>query len=269
MEETNLSPEIIVRDLKTRFIGQKVIYYPSINSTMEAARKEALWGAPAGTVVIAEEQTAGKGRLQRNWISPRGGISLSVILRPNMEYLPYMVMIASLAVCKAITGLTSLQPRIKWPNDIQINEKKISGILIENDIRQNSLRHTIIGIGINANLRVADYPEIASLATSLSDLTGKSFPRADVVRQLLIEMESLYLSLPQKETIFEEWKNNLNTLGQTVEAHMGQQIYQGIAESVSPDGSLLLRQKDGKLIKIIAGDVTLKTNGDMQPLTQD
>jgi BirA family transcriptional regulator, biotin operon repressor / biotin---[acetyl-CoA-carboxylase] ligase len=269
VEETSLSPQIIVRDLKTRFIGQKVIYYPSLNSTMDAAKKEALWGAPAGTVVVAEEQTAGKGRLQRTWISPKGGISLSVILRPNLEYLPYMIMIASLAVCKSIIKLTGLQPRIKWPNDIQINDKKISGILIENDIRQSSLRHTIIGIGMNVNLRVADYPEIAPLATSLSDLTGKVIPRAEVIRQLLIEMENLYLSLPQKETIFEDWKNHLTTLGQNVEAHMGQQVFHGIAESVSPDGSLFLRQIDGKLIRIIAGDVTLKPNGDTQALTQD
>ena len=269
MEEIGLSPEIIVRDLKTRFIGQKVIYYPTINSTMEAAKKEALWGAPAGTVVIAEEQTAGKGRLQRFWLSPKGGLAISIILRPNLEFLPNMIMLASLAVANSIRVVTSLKPQIKWPNDVLINEKKVCGILIENDLRQNSLRHTVIGIGINVNMNVSDYPEIASLATSLSDQTGKVISRVDLVRQLLTEMDALYQYLPQNEIIFEHWKNNLITLGQNVEAHMGDHIYRGMAESVYPDGSLLLRQKDRSYIKIIAGDVTLNSNQAAIPLTRD
>ncbi len=141
MEGKDLSPDLLIRDLKTRFIGQKVIYYPTLDSTMNAARREAQWGAEAGTIVITDEQTAGRGRLQRTWLSPKGGLAFSVILRPNFDYLPYMVMLASLAVTYGIQVITGLKPQIKWPNDVLINDKKVCGILIENDIRKNSLRY--------------------------------------------------------------------------------------------------------------------------------
>ena len=256
--DDDLSPEIILQNLKTQFIGQKIIYFPILDSTMEAARREALWGAEAGTVIIAEQQSGGRGRLQRKWISPRGGLALSIILRPNIDHLPYMIMISSLAVVNSIQAITSLNPQIKWPNDILINEKKICGILIENDLRQNSLHHAIIGIGINVNMHISDYPEIASFATSLSDQLGREISKLDLLRQVLIEMERLYQLLSQKEYILAQWKDNLITLGQSIEINMGNKIYKGIAESVSKEGNLLLRQKNGTLVRIVAGDVTLR-----------
>jgi BirA family transcriptional regulator, biotin operon repressor / biotin---[acetyl-CoA-carboxylase] ligase len=257
MEDNNLSPDKITRGLKTRFIGQRVIYFPTLNSTMEAAKREAIWGAPAGTVVIADEQTAGKGRLQRSWISPRGGLAMSVILRPNLDYLPYMIMLSSLAVARGIEAVTGLRPQIKWPNDVLINEKKVCGILIENDIRKNNLVYTVIGIGINVNLHVTDFPEIASFATSLSDTLGKPVSRSDIARQILVEMEKLYQALPQGESIFGQWRDRLVTLGQNVKVTMGETVLFGTAESVEKDGSLILRDEDFNLIKIVAGDVTL------------
>lgn len=258
MEEENLSPEAILRSLNTRFIGQKVIYYSTLDSTMEAAKREALWGAEAGTVIIADKQTAARGRLQRTWISPKGCLAISVILRPNLDYLPCMVMLASLAVTYSIQAVTGLKPQIKWPNDVLLNEKKVCGILIENDIRKNTLKHSIIGIGINVNLRIANYPEIAALATSLSDQLGKKVSRLDLARQLLIEMDNLYPSAMQPDSILEQWKTRLVTLGQRVQVRTGFKTNRGIAESVAKDGSLMLRQRDGSLIKIVAGDVTLR-----------
>jgi BirA family transcriptional regulator, biotin operon repressor / biotin---[acetyl-CoA-carboxylase] ligase len=255
MEGNSLSPEMIIRDLKTRFIGQKVIYYPILDSTMDVARREAQWGAEAGTIVITDEQTAGRGRLQRTWLSPKGGLAFSVILRPNFDYLPYMIMLASLAVTYAIQTVTGLKPQIKWPNDVLISDKKVCGILIENDIRKNSLRSMIIGIGINVNLHLPDYNELASIATSLSDETGNEVSRPDVLRQVLIEMDRLYQFLPKGEVILEQWKNRLITLGQNVHVNMGDKVYKGLAESVCRDGSLMVRHKDGSLTKIVAGDV--------------
>jgi BirA family transcriptional regulator, biotin operon repressor / biotin---[acetyl-CoA-carboxylase] ligase len=257
VEENSLSPALVTAGLPTRFIGQKVIYFESLDSTMEAARRESIWGAPAGTVVIADEQTAGRGRLKRTWISPRGGLTLSVILRPNLEYLPYLIMIASLAVARSIENVTGLSPQIKWPNDVLISDKKVCGILIENDIRKNSLVSSVIGIGINVNVHIPDYPEISSLASSLSDQTGIIVSRLDILQQLLIEMERLYGSLPNSDSIFQQWKNRLVTLGQSVQVTQGDVIYCGFAESVSADGSLLLRSTEGDLIKIFAGDVSL------------
>lgn len=258
MDNNILNPELIQRDLPTRFIGQKIIYYPSLTSTMDAAKKEALWGAEAGTVVLAGEQTAGRGRLQRSWLSPVGGLAFSVILRPNLSYLPYMVMLASLAVTYGIRSLTGLKPQIKWPNDVLIGEKKVCGILIENDIRKNILKHMVIGIGINVNLQVDQHPEIASIATSLSDQLSRQVPRTEVLRAVLVEMDRLYADLPQGERLLNQWKNNLVTIGLQVQINMGNQIYTGLAESVTDNGSLMIREKDGHLVKIIAGDVMLR-----------
>jgi len=255
MEENSLTPELITRDLRTSFIGQKVLYYKTLESTMDAARREARWGAEAGTVVVTEEQTAGRGRLQRTWYSPSGNLCFSVILRPNISYLPNMVMLASLAVAYAVRIVTGLKSQIKWPNDVLIRDKKICGILIENDIRKNSLRHTVIGIGLNVNLHVPDYPDIAPLATSLSDEMGVKVSRLKVLHQILVEMERLYQSLPQGDFLLEQWKKNLVTLGQRIQVNQGDVIYRGTAESVCRDGSLMLRQPDGVLTRILAGDV--------------
>jgi BirA family transcriptional regulator, biotin operon repressor / biotin---[acetyl-CoA-carboxylase] ligase len=253
--EQGMSSEAVLNQLKTQFIGQMILYYPTLESTMEAARREALWGAAAGTVIITDEQTAGRGRLQRTWLSPNGGLALSIILRPNLEYLPYMMMIASLAVVYSIQQVTGLQPQIKWPNDVLIKEKKVCGILIENDIRKDLLRHTVIGIGVNVNLHMTKYPEISGIATSLSDQLGREVSRLEIVCQLLVELERLYQYLPQGDYILEQWKKHLGTLGQKVQVNLGDKIYKGEAQSVTKDGNLVIRQKDGSQIKIMAGDV--------------
>jgi BirA family transcriptional regulator, biotin operon repressor / biotin---[acetyl-CoA-carboxylase] ligase len=258
LEDNGLSPQLVLNDLSTRFIGHKIVYYPSLDSTMEAAKREAIWDAKAGTVIIADEQNAGRGRLNRTWVSPKGGLAFSIILRPNLEYLPFMVMIASLAVVSGIQWITGLNPQIKWPNDVLIGEKKVCGILIENDIRKNSLRHTVIGIGINVNLHMTDYPLIARFATSLSDQLGKEVSRLQVVREVLKEMDDLYYLLPDTETIQARWKSRLGTLGQKVQVNLGDAVCSGLAESVTKEGNLMLRQRDGSLIKIVAGDVNLK-----------
>ena len=256
MEEKYLAPELISRNLNTRFIGQKVLYYPTLDSTMNAAQREARWGAEAGTLIIADEQTAGRGRLHRSWLSPKGGLAFSVILRPNIDYLPYMIMLSALAVSGSIQQVTGLKPQIKWPNDVLIKEKKVGGILIENDIRQKILKYTIIGIGMNVNLHIPDYAEISSTATSLSDESGREVSRLEILRQVLIEMEKLYLSLPHGDVIQEKWKAQLVTLGQKVQVNLGDRIYYGVAESVTRDGTLLLRQNDGSIVRISVGDVS-------------
>jgi BirA family biotin operon repressor/biotin-[acetyl-CoA-carboxylase] ligase len=258
MAEPELTPEAIINGLDTRFIGQKVIYFPTVNSTMDAAKTEAQWGAPAGTVIITGQQTAGKGRLQRNWISPRGALALTVILRPNLDYLPYIVMLSSLAVTYSIEKQTGLKPQIKWPNDVLINEKKVCGILIQNDIHNSALQYCNIGIGINVNMRVQNYPEIVNLATSLSSETGKEVSKLAFVRQLLVEMDRLYEILPDGESIYEQWKNRLHTLGQRIQVTLDKKIYNGIAESVARDGTLLLRLSHGRLLKVTAGDVNIR-----------
>jgi len=253
-----LSAAAITKDLETRFVGQRVLYYPSLTSTMEVARREAQQGAAAGTVIVADEQTAGKGRLKRTWLSPRGSLALSIILYPSLAYLPSLIMLASLAVVHSIEAVTGLKSQIKWPNDVLLNGRKVSGILIENDVQGNTVNYSIIGIGINVNLKLADFPEIQPIATSLSDELGRDVSRLTVIRHLLVEIERLYLALSAGGSIYQEWQARLVTLGKRVRATTGETIYEGIAESVARDGSLLLRGSDGRLTRIVAGDVTLR-----------
>jgi len=258
MGDDSLSPAAITDNLRTRFIGQRVIYYPSLTSTMDVAKHEAQRGAIEGTVVIAEEQTAGRGRIKRTWLSPKGSIALSIILYPSLTHLPSLIMVASLAVVHCIEKVSGLKSQIKWPNDVLISDKKVCGILVESGVRGNTVDYAIIGIGINVNLKLSDFPEILPTATSLSLELGRDVSRLEMIRCLLAEMERLYLTLPSGDSVYQEWRDNLVTLGKKVQVKSGETTYKGIAESVASDGSLLLRQSNGNLIKIVVGDVTLR-----------
>ncbi len=254
----SLFPTSVTDNLATHFIGQRVIYYPQLTSTMDVARQEAQRGATEGTVVIADEQTAGRGRLKRVWLSPKGSIALSIILYPDVLHLPYLIMLASLAAVHTIEKVADLKPQVKWPNDVLINGKKVCGILIESNVQKNKAAYAIIGIGINVNLRPSDFPEISPIATSLADELGAEVSRLDLVRQLLVEIEKLYTTLPDGELIYQEWRDKLMTLGRRVQVKSGKATLEGIAESVARDGSLLLRHSNGNLTKILAGDVSLR-----------
>ena len=258
--EDSLSPASITNNLDTRFIGQRVIYHPRLTSTMDVAKREAQQGAAEGTVVVADEQTAGKGRLERDWLSPKGSIALSIILYPTLLNLHSLIMVASLAAVHSIEAVTGLKSQVKWSNDILINNRKVCGILIENEVRGDRVDYAIIGIGMNVNLRISDFPEILSIATSLYDELGREVSRLSLIQRLLSEIERLYLSLPAGESVYQEWRDRLVTLGKRVQVKSGETIYEGIAESVASDGSLLLRQLDGSLTRIVAGDVTLVVN---------
>jgi BirA family biotin operon repressor/biotin-[acetyl-CoA-carboxylase] ligase len=253
-----LSPALITDGLETQFVGQRVIYYPRLASTMEVAKRQARLGAAGGTVVIAGEQTAGRGRLGRVWLSPEGSLALSIILYPSLAYLPSLIMLAALAVVHSIEAVTGLKAQVKWPNDVLVNGRKVCGILIESDVQGDTVVYAIIGIGVNVNLRLSEVPEISSLATSLSDELGRDVSLLSLIRRLLAEVEGLYLALLAGGSIYEEWRDSLVTLGRKVRVESGKNKYEGIAESVARDGSLLLRQADGGLTKIVAGDVTLR-----------
>jgi BirA family biotin operon repressor/biotin-[acetyl-CoA-carboxylase] ligase len=244
--------------LGMELIGRRVIAYPRLTSTNDVAKREARKGAREGTVILAEEQTAGKGRLKRAWLSPKGSISLSIILHPTPAQLPALIMVASLAVVHCIEKVSGLAAQIKWPNDVLVNNKKVCGILIESDVRGKAVDYAVIGIGLNVNLKISDFPEIAATATSLSSELGRELKLPEVIGCLLLEVERLYLALPEGDAVFEEWRRRLVTLGQEVEVSSGSTIHKGRAESVASDGSLFLRQPEGKLIKIVAGDVSLR-----------
>jgi BirA family biotin operon repressor/biotin-[acetyl-CoA-carboxylase] ligase len=258
MSANDLSPVSITRNLNTSFIGQRVIYYPLVTSTMDAAKQEAQQGAAEGTVVMAGEQTAGRGRMKRSWLSPEGNIALSIILYPDVSSLPYLVMITSLAVVHSIEAVTGLKTQIKWPNDILISGKKVCGILIENELMGSRVAYAIIGIGMNIKPGLADVADMATEATSLNEESGGTVSRVEVIRHLLAEMERLYLNLSDRESVHNEWRHRLVTLGKRVQVESGGEKLEGIAESVDKSGTLLLRHYDGSLTRIVAGDVTLR-----------
>jgi BirA family biotin operon repressor/biotin-[acetyl-CoA-carboxylase] ligase len=258
MVEDSLSPAAITDGLATRFIGQEVSYYPSLPSTNDLAKRQARQGVKEGTVIVAGEQTAGRGRIKRGWLSPWGSIALSIILYPPIAYLPSLIMVASLAVAKSIERVTNLKAQVKWPNDVLVSGRKVCGILIESDVRGGKVDYAVIGIGVNVNLNLADFPDIAPFATSLSQELGRDISRLEAIQSLLSQAEKLYLALGEGDSVFRQWRERLVTLGKEVQVSSAEATYRGIAESVAADGSLLLRQPDGSLLKIVAGDVTLR-----------
>jgi len=256
--KSDISPEAVKKRLTTRFVGRNFLYYPSVTSTMDVARKEAKEGAEEGTVVVAEEQTTGRARLGRAWINPPGVMAVSIILRPEMSQLIRLSMIGSLATSRCIEKATGLGTTIKWPNDVLVRGKKISGILLESALRGQSVDWAVIGIGINVNFDPKAYPEIADIATSLSEELGREVSQMKVLVHLLAEIEQLYLALRKGEPVCQEWRSKLETLGKVVHVKTGTEVEKGLAESVDEDGALLLRRSDGNLIRILAGEVTLR-----------
>ena len=239
-------------------IGNRILYHQVVDSTMDEARKAAEAGAPEGTVILAEEQRAGRGRFNRTWVSPRGqNLLFSILLYPSPSQLNQMNMAASLAVARGIEEVSGLQPTIKWPNDVRLGGRKAAGILIESSVEGEKLS-AIVGIGVNVNFDPSQTSEIASIATSMSAEAGRSFPRGQVLEAILAEMESLYLKVRSGETIVDEWSVKVETLGKQVQVRWGDQVYEGVAQSLDGEGNLLLRLGDGSLLKVTAGEVTLQ-----------
>ncbi|WP_041488372.1 biotin--[acetyl-CoA-carboxylase] ligase, partial [Bacillus pseudomycoides] len=182
--------------LQTEFIGRTVYFKESVESTQHIAAKLAYEGAAEGTIVVAEEQTAGRGRLSRKWHSPKGtGIWMSIILRPAIpvHHAPQLTLLAAVSVAQAIEKCTSVNVGIKWPNDILIEGKKAVGILTEMQADPDKINAVIMGIGINANQGQEHFAdEIKEIATSLAIESGKPIVRAELMQQIFLQMEKLY-----------------------------------------------------------------------------
>jgi BirA family biotin operon repressor/biotin-[acetyl-CoA-carboxylase] ligase len=247
--------------LRTEFIGRRVFYDESVPTTMEIARREAQAGAPEGTIAIAEEQTAGRGRMGRTWVSPPGvNLYFTLILRPTIEQLRYLAVIAPLAVCQAIEETVGLLPRIKWPNDVAINDKKVCGVLTQSEIADGAVLYALIGPGINVNMDVVAHEEIRGIATSLRAELGRAVAREEVLAATLNHLETLYKTLRRGEVVSMAWKHRLDTLGKHVRVSGpdGRLLEEGVAVDADSDGSLILRRDDGSHVRVEAGEVTLR-----------
>lgn len=225
---------------------------------MDKARRLADMAAPEGTIVVAESQTAGRGRFDRSWLSrPGKDLLFSVVLRPKFSQLTYLNMAATLAVCEAIVGVTDLVPVVKWPNDILVRSRKISGILIETVVENEIQPYAVVGIGINVNLNPSEYPEISSSATSFMAEIGRDQNREKVLVAVLTSLDRLYARLCKGESLIREWRQYLETLGRQVQVRWKDHLLEGRATGVDDRGNLILSQKDGSTVTAVAGEVTL------------
>jgi BirA family biotin operon repressor/biotin-[acetyl-CoA-carboxylase] ligase len=256
--EAAFSVERVQALLRTAWLGRGFVYEPVVGSTMDLARRLASDGATRGTVIAADEQTAGRGRLGRRWLAPPGvNLAFSIVLYPSLAQLRRLATIAPLAVADGVRQACGLVCSIKWPNDVQIGGRKLAGVLLESELSGETPRFALIGIGLNVNFDVAAEPEIAGLATSLLCETGRKWEREAVLAACLNAFEQLHDG--PAEAAFERWRGSLNTLGQRVRVSFQGRTEEGIAEDVDADGSLILRRADGTRLVLPAGEVSLRT----------
>ncbi len=253
----NLVSATLRRGLFTRIVGKRLLFFQELTSTMDEAARQAESGADEGTVVIAENQTSGRGRQGRNWVSSEGNLYLSVLFRPTLEALPMISILAGVATVRTIRTCTGSNPRIKWPNDVMLGGKKVGGILVESAVQGDQVAYAVLGIGINIGLDVETLGDIRDSTTSLNTAVGQPVSREDLLRQLLHDLDGLYLQVMQGGPVFSEWKSMLETLGQRVHARESGDSYTGLAEGVDELGNLQLRLEDGRMVTLTAGDVSL------------
>lgn len=265
-----LSSEEIKSNLDTKIMGKRILCFDEVDSTNNVAKKTASESNDEGIVIIAETQTAGKGRLAREWVSPGGkGIWMSIILRPAIP--PYEVQVitlaASIAVIAAIKQVTGLKAGIKWPNDIILGEKKVCGILLEMSTEVDRVNHVIVGIGINVHQDNADFPEkLRDTAVSIRSyaldkgITIPAFKRSELLRVLLSELERLYESICCGNTaaVIEEWKQHNITLGREVRFVIKDRQHAGTAIDITPEGKLVVCCNDGRRMELISGEVSIR-----------
>ncbi|MBO4400565.1 MAG: biotin--[acetyl-CoA-carboxylase] ligase [Selenomonadaceae bacterium] len=259
-----LLPEIIQHGLSAKIIGGAFVHKDSVDSTNRLAKKLAQNGAADGTVVVAEEQTGGRGRLERNFFSPREkGIWFSLILRPKClpKDAPKFTLLAAVAVAKAMERF-SLRAGIKWPNDILYDGRKLVGILTELSAEVSRVNYIVVGVGINVNIARKEFPaELQKIAASLSEVNGnKNLPRADFFRAVLEEFDTLYAANDFSE-IFRLWREFNVTLGKNIRVISAEtgDTFNGVALDIDADGALIV-DVGGERRTVYAGDVSIRAN---------
>ncbi|TRZ96246.1 biotin--[acetyl-CoA-carboxylase] ligase [bacterium] len=244
--------------LNTKFIAKRIYYFDNLASTMDNALQLGLNSAPEGTLVLAEGQARGRGRLGRDWFSPRyKGIYLSLILRPKIpvELNPLLTLMAAVSVCEAIKEILGLSVQIKWPNDIFMQNKKLGGILTELNAEMDITRFVVIGIGLNVNNEKKALP---ALATSLKEQNAhQQIDRVSLLKEILRQIELNYLLLQNQSShsIIDKWRRYNITLGRRVRIVFQNKQLEGEAFDIDTDGGLLVRTDSGLIQKITGGDL--------------
>lgn len=257
-----LLPQEIQPKLQTKIVGKNIIHFEDIPSTNNEAKQLAMEGAPDGTVVVAEAQSTGKGRLSRGWHSPaRKGIWFSVVLRPPFlpQEAPKCTLMAAVAVVRAMKDM-GFPVGIKWPNDVLCEGKKLVGILTEMNAEMERINFVVIGTGINVNIWPDDFPEeIREIATSLSIIARRNINRTELFIRILEALDELYLSVEENGfgEALDEWRRYSVTLGQQVNVIGVKETFSGTAADIDDDGALLIDTPQGRR-KVLAGDVSIR-----------
>lgn len=257
----SLMEPMIRLQINTKWVGQEIVYFNELESTNRYARMLAAQGAQAGTLVIANGQTQGRGRRGRGWISPAGdGIFMSLILRPKGQpsQVAKLSLLTAVAVAQAIGEVTGLDARIKWPNDIVCQGKKVCGMLLEMTADEQCVYDVVAGVGINVHQNEFD-PEIRETASSLDLLGGRFIRRNSVVAAFLCRFEALYEQMEQdEEEIMRQYRALSATLGQRVQVISLKETFTGTAEDITDEGALCVRDEAGALQEVLAADVSVR-----------
>jgi len=260
------TPERITADeirlgLTTNFIGKNIHYEESVESTQKIAHRLSNEDEPEGTIIIAEEQRSGKGRMDRTWHSPKyTGIWMSLIIRPNIPLTkaPQLTLLTAVAIVQAMEEETGLQPEIKWPNDVLLNGKKVTGILTELQAEADRIHSIIIGIGINVNQKKEDFPsELQEKASSLFIEKGEVISRAGLIKSFFKHFEKLYL-LYLDQGFFPIkllWEGYAVSIGKILKARTLTNVIEGKALGITDEGVLKLEDETGFVHHIYSADI--------------
>lgn len=253
-------------DLKTKYIGKEIIHFDTIGSTNSKGKELAEEGHEEGTIVIAEEQTEGKGRFGRKWAAAKyKSIMFSIILKPNIDmcYVPVVTQVAAAAVGKAIETF-GFQPKIKWPNDVMLRGRKLCGILTEASGELDKINYVVIGIGINVNQDLSDFPEeVLNKATSLKIESNSLIPRKVLLSRILYNFEVLYDEFRgnvEAKSSLEYCKNNSMLMNKTVEISRKKEKIIAKVVDIDKAGRLIVEYKDGRRDELVSGEVSLHTS---------
>ena len=257
-----LLPYEVHKKLKTQFIGKKIRYLEITPSTIWVGKQmcsEGDVGKMHGMVIIAEEQTGGIGRMGRAWVSPSGGIWITIVLKPHIpiDHIFMITMAGSIAVARAIRKEFDIGALIKWPNDIFIGNKKVAGLILELAAEADEVHYCLLGIGIDVNVPLTQFSlSLQKDITSISAEVGHEVDRASFLARILKEFESHYLLLEsgEYETIIREWKSLSCTLENRVQIRTLKNSFEGEAIDIDEFGALIIRKDNGKLERVIAGD---------------
>ncbi|MRG86379.1 biotin--[acetyl-CoA-carboxylase] ligase [Salinibacillus xinjiangensis] len=259
-----MSVNTIQWNLKTDWLGQNMHFEEQVDSTQTVAHQLAREGAEHGTVIVADEQLKGRGRLHRPWHSQKGsGIWMSIILRPDIEphRAPQLTLASAVAITKMLKFLTGVQPKIKWPNDIFVGDRKLAGILTEMQAEQDLIEYVIIGIGLNVNLDQKAVPDdLQDVATSIQLETGKAWKREELIQELLYQMESIYELFLQQgfSSIKQAWEQDAYRLGETITVKARRKEWEATLIGIHEDGALIVEDENQSKSVLYSAEIDWK-----------